>query len=84
MTDDGKHFVNTLLSAEHFQELEEIREHHGIVSRSDTIRMLIRMERRRIHDLGPTVRDIMGAYKLEHVTAEEVLTAIGGHQDQER
>ncbi len=55
---------------------------HGIKSRSETIRMLIRMEARRIASPAPWVRDIVGAFNTGHVTAEEALAAIGGHADQ--
>ena len=80
--DNGSKFVNTLLDAEQLGELEGVQSFHGIKSRSETIRMLIRMEARRIASPGPMVRDIIGAFNTGHVTAEEALAAIGGHGDQ--
>lgn len=75
-------WVNTQLEAEQLADLETVRAHHGIKSRTETIRMLIRMEARRIASPAPSVRDIVGAFNTGHVTAEEALAAIGGQQDQ--
>jgi hypothetical protein len=80
--DNGSRFVNTLLNPASLAELETIQSYHGIKTRSDVIRMLIRMEARRIASPAPSVRDIIGAFNTGHVTAEEALAAIGGHADQ--
>ena len=80
-SDNGKRFVSVLLGPDHLQGLEEIRAFYGIKSRSDVIRLLIQGEVRRLDDPAPAVRDIVGAYKLGKITAEEALSAIGGHRD---
>ena len=81
MSDNGSKFVNTLLDTEHLADLQAVQAHHRIQNRSEVIRFLIRMEARRVASPAPSILDIVGAYKLGQVTAEEALAAIGGHGD---
>lgn len=79
MSDDKeRRLVGVLLGPDHLQGLEEIAAFYGIKSRSDVIRLLIQAEVRRLDEPTSNVRDMVGAWKLGLITAEEALAAIGG------
>lgn len=77
---NGNTWVNTRLEATAVADLARIQVHHGIKSRSDTIRYLIRQEARRIgQPMGPTMAEILAAAKLGTITPEEAIEALAGH-----
>ena len=80
-SDNGSVWLNTKLDAAEAADFEAVQAYHGIKTRSDVIRFLIRAEARRIASPAPSVLEIVGAYNTGHVTAEEALQAIGGHRD---
>ncbi len=78
---DGFKFVNTQLTGEQLADFERVKAHHGIATNSDVIRFLIRKEARLVTEALPSIYDILIAYHAGQVTADEAITAIGGHRD---
>lgn len=79
MSDSRESFyVNTLLRGRQLEEFEQVKRHLDIDSNAGVVRYLIRQEARRISDgLGVgSVDQILDAYLLGRLTAEEAMSAI--------
>jgi hypothetical protein len=81
MPDNGKALIQSILTGEQLADFERVKAHHGIARNSDVIRFLIRKEARRVTEALPSIYDILIAYHAGQVTADEAITAIGGHRD---
>lgn len=83
MTTEAK-FVNTLLDGQYLADFERVKAYHGLKTRSETIRFLIKAEVRRIESDGrdgPTVRDVIDGYLAGQVTAYEAMEWLSLHRD---
>jgi hypothetical protein len=79
MSDSQKPFhVNTPLRGQQIAEFEQVKRHLGIDSNAGVVRFLIRQEARRISGSQSIGRldQILDAYLLGRVTAEEAMSAI--------
>ena len=79
--DDGLTWVNAQFDADRLADLEAIQDYHGIASRTETIRFLVRTEARRIAAVAPAIRDLAAAALAGTITADEAIQAIAGHGD---
>lgn len=75
---EDQFYVNTSLHGRQIEEFEQIKRYLDIGSNADVVRYLIRQEARRISGgLGVSgVDQILDAYLLGRVTAEEAMSAI--------
>lgn len=73
--------VQSNLDPDLFSDFERVKAHHGIARNSEVIRILIRKEARRVSQYIPAIYDILVAYHAGQITAEEAVSAIGGHRD---
>lgn len=79
MNDSRKLFyVNTPLRGRQIEEFEQVKGYLGIDSNAGVMRYLIRQEARRISGEPSKggVDQVLDAYLLGHVTAEEAMSAI--------
>lgn len=78
MEKNGKQLIQAILDGEHLSDFERVRAHHGINTKADVIRFLIRQEARRVQRMD-RLEGVISGWLGGKITADEAMQAIALH-----